>query len=116
MRTAGEHRATVYQQTLGKSAGNAAMQGDRVLFSLDQDRRIRSELNVGRPARHPTEADDVASRQTKAQEVGSQVETKALEFFARQLRTLKDPRRKQGQRYPFETVVVVALMGLVCGA
>jgi hypothetical protein len=43
------------------------------------------------------------------------MEEAALEFFDRTLGALPDPRRRQGQRYPLPTVVVTALMAMVCG-
>ncbi|MBU1412565.1 ISAs1 family transposase, partial [Myxococcota bacterium] len=46
----------------------------------------------------------------------AQREREALEEFGRMLSALPDPRRKQGQRYPFESVIVIALMSMVCGA
>lgn len=46
----------------------------------------------------------------------AQREREALEEFGRMPAALPDPRRKQGQRYPFESVIVIALMSMVCGA
>ena len=43
-------------------------------------------------------------------------EAEALEHFERSLSELPDPRRSQGIRYPLHTVVVTALMAMVCGA
>lgn len=37
-------------------------------------------------------------------------------FFREALWTLPDPRRAQGVRYPLLSVVMIALMGMVCGA
>jgi hypothetical protein len=51
------------------------------------------------------------ARQTKKQ-IREQA---ALAVFEEALRALPDPRRKQGQRYPLESVVVIALMATVCG-
>jgi predicted transposase YbfD/YdcC len=51
------------------------------------------------------------ARQTK-REIG---EREALAAFEQALAALPDPRRKQGQRYPLESVVIVALMATVCG-
>jgi hypothetical protein len=52
---------------------------------------------------------------TKAQKITQEMEEAALEFFDRTLGALPDPRRRQGQRYPLPTVVVTALMAMVCG-
>jgi predicted transposase YbfD/YdcC len=41
-------------------------------------------------------------------------EQEALAAFEAALSVLPDPRRKQGQRYPLESVVVIALMAMVC--
>ena len=46
----------------------------------------------------------------------AQREREALDEFSRMLGALPDPRRKQGQRHPFESVIVIALMSMVCGA
>lgn len=54
-------------------------------------------------------------RLTQAQQIQQQNEENALAFFMAQLRSLSDPRRAQGTRYPFVTVIVTALMGMVCG-
>lgn len=43
-------------------------------------------------------------------------EEAALVFFREALWALPDPRRAQGTRYPLLSVVVIALMGMVCGA
>jgi predicted transposase YbfD/YdcC len=51
------------------------------------------------------------SRPTKKQIVAQE----ALASFEAALAALPDPRRKQGQRYPLESVVVIALMATVCG-
>jgi len=42
-------------------------------------------------------------------------EQAALAAFEEALCALPDPRRKQGQRYPLESVIVIALMATVCG-
>ena len=46
----------------------------------------------------------------------AQREREVLDKFSRLLVALPDPRRKQSQRYPFESIVVIALMSMVCGA
>jgi hypothetical protein len=46
----------------------------------------------------------------------AQREREALEEFSRMLGAIPDPRRKQGQRYPFESIIIIALMSMVCGA
>ncbi len=51
------------------------------------------------------------ARQTKKQIR----EQEALAAFEKALAALPDPRRKQGQRYPLESVIVIALMATVCG-
>jgi hypothetical protein len=51
---------------------------------------------------------------TKTQKITQEMEEAALEFFDRTLGALPDPRRRQGQRYPLPTVVVTALMAMVC--
>jgi hypothetical protein len=43
-------------------------------------------------------------------------EKQALEEFEQALRLLPDPRRAQGKRYSLRSVVVIALMAMVCGA
>jgi predicted transposase YbfD/YdcC len=53
---------------------------------------------------------------TKAQKLTRQMEEEALRFFKRMLEELPEPRRAQGIRYPLHTVVVTALMAMVCGA
>lgn len=55
------------------------------------------------------------SRMTQAQIIQAENEAYALLFFKRMLSTLPDPRRKQGIRYPLETVIVIALMSCICG-
>lgn len=56
------------------------------------------------------------ARVTQAQAIQNENESYALEYFRSILSPIKDPRRKQGKRYPFVTVVVVALMATICGA
>jgi predicted transposase YbfD/YdcC len=55
-------------------------------------------------------------RKTKAQIWQADTEAEALTHFKDVLKALPDPRRRQGLRYPLETVVVTALMAMVCGA
>jgi predicted transposase YbfD/YdcC len=55
------------------------------------------------------------SRVTKAQQIEIANEQAALQFFERMLAGLPDPRRRQGLRYPLRSVVVIALMSMVCG-
>jgi len=55
------------------------------------------------------------ARVTKEQRIAKETEAQALEFFRSVLETMPDPRRPQGVRYPLETVVVIALMAMVCG-
>jgi predicted transposase YbfD/YdcC len=55
------------------------------------------------------------ARVTQAQQIQSENELRALEFFERTLGALPDPRRPEGVRYPLRTVVVTALMAMVCG-
>lgn len=54
-------------------------------------------------------------RQTQSQVIDAENERQALVYFERTLETLPEPRRLQGVRYPLRTVVVVALMAMVCG-
>jgi len=56
------------------------------------------------------------ARLTQAQVIEAENEEQALEFFKRTLTMLPDPRRRQGKRYPFESVIVIALMSSICGA
>ena len=42
-------------------------------------------------------------------------EEEALANIEEALKALPDPRRPQGQRYPLKSVVVIALMAMVCG-
>lgn len=55
-------------------------------------------------------------RKTEAQKPTQQMEEEALRFFRSMLEQLPEPRRAQGIRYPLHTVVVTALMAMVCGA
>lgn len=55
-------------------------------------------------------------RITQAQQHRLNAEAEAYNFFRHALMSLLDPRRRQGQRYPLHTVVVIALMAMVCGA
>jgi hypothetical protein len=55
------------------------------------------------------------ARVTAAQKLQQENEQQALAFFDAALRALPDPRRGQGRRYPLRTVVVTALMAMVCG-
>ena len=55
------------------------------------------------------------ARVTQAQKIEQGNEQQALAFFEETLGTLPDPRRAQGVRYPLRTVIVTALMAMVCG-
>jgi len=55
------------------------------------------------------------ARVTQEQRIAQEIEAQSLEFFRSALEALPDPRRPQGVRYPLETVVVIALMAMVCG-
>lgn len=55
------------------------------------------------------------SRVTQAEKVEQENEQQALTFFEETLGGLPDPRRHQGIRYPLRSVVVIALMAMVCG-
>lgn len=55
------------------------------------------------------------ARVSKAKQIQQETEQRALAFFEGSLAALPDPRRAQGQRYPLRTVVVTALMAMVCG-
>lgn len=55
-------------------------------------------------------------RVTQAQTIQNENEGNAFEFFRSVLSAIPDPRRRQGKRYPFETVVVIALMATICFA
>lgn len=54
-------------------------------------------------------------RATQAQQIENDNELHALEFFKQKLAALPDPRRPQGIRYPLNSVVVIALMAMICG-
>ena len=56
------------------------------------------------------------ARITRAQRIYAEQEQEALEFFEQALSSLPDPRRLQGKRYALRTVIVTALMAMVCGA
>ena len=58
---------------------------------------------------------EIMARRTQAQQIQAQNEQAALAFFTSMLEALPDPRRAQGTRYPLRTVVVTALMAMVCG-
>jgi hypothetical protein len=58
---------------------------------------------------------EIMGRVTRAKRIEQDNEQQALEFFESTLRALPDPRRAQGVRYPLRTVVVTALMAMVCG-
>jgi hypothetical protein len=55
------------------------------------------------------------AKMTQAQKIARENEEQALQFFLGVLAALSDPRRRQGLRYPLQTVVVTALMAMVCG-
>jgi predicted transposase YbfD/YdcC len=54
-------------------------------------------------------------RLSQSQQIQQTQEQQALAFFKTALSRLPDPRRAHGRRYPLYSVVVVALMGMVCG-
>lgn len=56
------------------------------------------------------------ARVTEAERIEQANEEAALVFFREALSSLGDPRRAQGIRYPLTSVVVIALMAMVCGA
>jgi len=56
------------------------------------------------------------ARLSQAQVIEADNEEQALNFFRRTLSRLPDPRRRQGKRYPFESVIMIALMSCICGA
>ena len=58
----------------------------------------------------------MAKKVTKAAAWANGQEAAAFEHFRSVLGGLHDPRRRQGLRYPLETVIAVALMSMVCGA
>ncbi len=55
------------------------------------------------------------ARMTQAQKIERDNQEQALSFFRETLAALPDARRRQGLRYPLQTVVVTALMAMVCG-
>jgi predicted transposase YbfD/YdcC len=55
------------------------------------------------------------ARVTEAQRIEQANEEAALVFFREAISSLADPRRAQGTRYPLTSVVVIALMAMVCG-
>ena len=55
-------------------------------------------------------------RVTQAQAIQAYNNEIALLFFQRALSSLPDPRRCQGKRFHLKTIVVIALMAMVCGA
>lgn len=56
------------------------------------------------------------ARVTEAQRIEKANEEAALVLFRKALSSLPDPRRAQGVRYSLTSVVVIALMAMVCGA
>lgn len=54
-------------------------------------------------------------RVTEEQRIELVNEAEALSFFEQMLGALPDPRRAQGRRYPLESVMLIALMAMVCG-
>ena len=55
------------------------------------------------------------SRLTQSQQIQHGQEQQAVAYFEGTLEPLPDARRGQGRRYPLRTVVVTALMAMVCG-
>jgi predicted transposase YbfD/YdcC len=55
------------------------------------------------------------ARITQALQIQNDNELRALTFFEQTLAALPDPRRPEGIRYPLRTVVVTALMAMICG-
>lgn len=55
------------------------------------------------------------ARVSQADQISQENERQALEFFKETLAGLPDPRRAQGLRYPLRSVVITALMAMVCG-
>lgn len=55
-------------------------------------------------------------RVTQEQALQQYNEGRALLFFTQVLANLPEPRRKQGIRYPLQTVVITALMAMICSA
>lgn len=56
------------------------------------------------------------ARVSEAKQIEQDNEQAALASFQLALEALPDPRRRQGMRYPLQTVVVSALLGMICGA
>lgn len=54
-------------------------------------------------------------RLTQAQQIQHEQEQQAIAYFEGTLEPLRDARRAQGKRYPLRTVIVTALMAMVCG-
>lgn len=54
-------------------------------------------------------------RLSQARQIQQEQEEQAIAYFEGTLEPLCDPRRGQGQRYPLRTVIVTALMAMVCG-
>ncbi|MBK6849062.1 MAG: transposase family protein [Proteobacteria bacterium] len=55
------------------------------------------------------------ARRTESERLEAANEGVALGHFEEALKGLGDPRRGQGRRYPLRTVIVTALMSMVCG-
>ena len=55
------------------------------------------------------------ARLSEADRITDHNEQMALAAFEQALAGLSDPRRRQGVRYPLRTVVVTALMSMICG-
>jgi hypothetical protein len=56
------------------------------------------------------------ARVTQAGKVEQENEAAALSFFETMLGRLPDALRRQGLRYPLRSVVVIALVSMVCGS
>ena len=54
------------------------------------------------------------ARPSEAQRIESANEEAALIYFDEAMSALPDPRRRQGQRYPLRSIIVIALMAMVC--
>jgi len=54
-------------------------------------------------------------RLTQAQQIQYEQQRQAVAYFESTLAPLRDPRRAQGKRYPLRSVIVTALMSMVCG-
>jgi predicted transposase YbfD/YdcC len=61
------------------------------------------------------EEDVGVARTTQAQRIEQLNEQQAVLFFEGTLSALPDPRRRQGIRYPLRSIMVIALMAMVCG-